>query len=149
MSGQKTPNENRILQGDSARVLTTLPDGSVHCIVTSPPYYQQRDYSTQIQIGNEETPEEYVSALKQVFRECWRVLRPDGTLWLNLGDKYQDGNLLGLPWRAELCVLAGSPQNGVVLDPFVGSGTTAVVAQRLGRKYIGIDSNSEYCAITN
>jgi DNA modification methylase len=279
MSVQKVLRENTILPGDSAQILASLPDESVHCIVTSPPYYQQRDYSTEIQIGNEATPEEYVAALQRVFRECWRCLRADGTLWLNLGDKYQDGNLLGMPWRValalqsdgwilrsdiiwhkpnampssvknrpttdheyvflltkttdyhydidairephvtfsekskmkggrnhfgkvngtpeqgknggnnnlhdgrwdqafhpkgrnrrtvweiplsknrdahfavfpeklvELCVLAGSPKNGVVLDPFLGSGTTAVVAQRLGRKYIGIDSNPAYCAM--
>ena len=93
MSTQKVPNENTILPGDSAQILSSLPDGSVHCIVTSPPYYQQRDYTTQIQIGNEDTPEEYIAALQRVFRECWRVLRSDGTLWLNLGDKYLDGNL--------------------------------------------------------
>lgn len=279
MSVQKVLKENTILSGDSAQILASLPDESVHCIVTSPPYYQQRDYSTEIQIGNEATPEEYIAALQRVFRECWRILRADGTLWLNLGDKYLNGNLLGMPWRValalqadgwilrsdiiwhkpnampssvknrpttdheyiflltkttdyhydidairephvtfsekskmkggrnhfgkvngtpeqgknggnnnlhdgrwdqafhpkgrnrrtvweiplsknrdahfavfpeklvELCVLAGSPKTGVVLDPFLGSGTTAVVAQRLGRKYIGIDSNSAYCAM--
>ncbi len=53
---------------------------TIRCIVTSPPYYQQRDYSTQIQIGNEETAEMYIAALQRVFQECRRVLRPDGTL---------------------------------------------------------------------
>lgn len=271
--------ENAILNGDAAQLLASVPDESVHCIVTSPPYYQQRDYSTSVQIGNEETPELYIQALRRIFQECWRVLRQDGTLWLNLGDKYQNGNLLGLPWQValalradgwilrsdiiwhkpnampssvknrpttdheyiflltkssdyhydidairephvtfsdksrmkggrnhfgkinstpeagknggnanlhdgrwdqafhplgrnrrtvweiplsknrdahfavfpeklvELCILAGCPSGGTVLDPFVGSGTTAVVAQKLGRKYIGIDSNAEYCAI--
>lgn len=268
---------NSILHGDARVVLSELPDASIHCVVTSPPYYLQRDYSTPLQIGNESSPEDYVESLLLVFEQCQRILRPDGTLWLNLGDKYEEGELLGMPWRVafalkgqgwilrsdiiwykpnampasvrnrpttdheyvfffvkehdyyydidairephvtftprsrmrggrnhfdkqngtpeqgknvgnpnlhdgrwdqafhpkgrnrrtvweiplsksrdahfavfpeklvELCVLAGCPEGGIVLDPFIGSGTTAVVAQRLGRKYVGIDSNPQYC----
>lgn len=266
-----------IIESDAKSCLSQLPDGSIHCIVTSPPYYRQRDYSTPVQIGNETTPEHYITRLQEVFSEAFRILAPDGTLWLNLGDKYENGELLGIPWRVifslkelgwilrsdiiwhkpnavpssvknrpttdheylflltksrdyyydidairephvtfgpnsrmkggrnhfgkingtpengknggnsnlhdgrwdqafhpkgrnrrtvweiplskfrgahfavfpeklvELCVLAGCPNGGLVLDPFVGSGTTAVVAQRLGRHFIGIDSNPEYC----
>ena len=269
--------ENAIVEGDALSVLQNMPSESVHCIITSPPYYMQRDYSTSLQIGNENSPDEYVQSLKEVFRECHRVLEPKGTLWLNVGDKYRDGELLGMPWRValalkdygwllrsdviwhkpnampssvknrpttdheyvflftksrdyyydidsirephitftaqsrmkggrnhfgkrdgtpengknagnanlhsgrwdqafhpkgrnrrtvwniplsksrdthfavfperlvELCISAGCPSDGIVLDPFVGSGTTSVVAQRLGRRYIGIDSNPEYC----
>lgn len=268
---------DQILCGDATAVLRQLPDNAIHCIVTSPPYYQQRDYSTELQLGNEDTPEAYIDRLRQVLAECLRVLRPDGTLWLNLGDKYQDGRLLGMPWRValaaqedswilrsdiiwhkpnampssvknrpttdheyifllakstdyyydidavrephvtfssqsrmkggrnhfgkvngtpeqgknrgdsnlhdgrwdqafhpkgrnrrtvweiplskfreahfavfpeklvELCVLAGCPEGGIVLDPFIGSGTTAVVAQKLGRHYVGVDINPKYC----
>ena len=266
-----------ILHGNALSILRNMPSASVHCIITSPPYYMQRDYSTPVQIGNEKTPSEYVQILQEVFAECRRVLKEDGTLWLNLGDKYHNGELLGLPWRValslkddgwvlrsdiiwhkpnampssvknrpttdheyvflfaksrgyyydidsvrephvtfssesrmkggrnhfgrkngtpekgknegdsnlhdgrwdqafhpkgrnrrtvweiplskfrgvhfavfperlvELCISAGCPEDGVVLDPFVGSGTVAVVAQKLGREYIGIDSNLEYC----
>lgn len=272
---------DQILCGDATAVLRQLPDNAIHCIVTSPPYYQQRDYSTELQMGNENTPEAYIAHLRQVLAECLRVLKPDGTLWLNLGDKYQDGRLLGMPWRValavqedgwilrsdiiwhkpnampssvknrpttdheyifllaksadyyydidairephvtfspqsrmkggrnhfgkvngtpeqgknggdsnlhdgrwdqafhpkgrnrrtvweiplskfreahfavfpeklvELCVLAGCPEGGSVLDPFIGSGTTAVVAQKLGRHYVGIDSNPDYCKLAN
>jgi DNA modification methylase len=268
---------NSIQHGDAGHVLAALPDASIDCIVTSPPYYAQRDYSTPVQIGNEETPDQYIENLMQVFVQCQRVLKAEGTFWLNLGDKYQDGELLGLPWQValslkksgwilrsdiiwykpnampssvknrpttdheyvflfvknktyyydidairephvtftarsrmkggrnhfgkkngtpeqgknerdsnlhdgrwdqafhpkgrnrrtvweiplskfreahfavfpeklvELCILAGCPSDGIVLDPFVGSGTTAVVAQRLGRNYVGIDSNAKYC----
>ncbi|HLF88614.1 MAG TPA: site-specific DNA-methyltransferase [Anaerolineales bacterium] len=268
---------NQIIHEDAKIGLRNLPDDSVHCILTSPPYYNQRDYSTPVQIGNEKSPEDYVHALDEVFRECLRVLREDGTLWLNLGDKYEDGELLAMPWQVafalkregwllrsdiiwhkpnampssvktrpttdheyiflfskgqnyfydidairephvtfsensrmkggrnhfgkvngtpeqgknqgnsnlhngrwdqafhpkgrnrrtvweiplskfreahfavfpeklvELCILAGCPEGGIVLDPFIGSGTTAVVAQRLGRKFVGMDSNPEYC----
>ena len=271
---------NSILLGNAKDILSTLPEQSVDSIITSPPYYAQRDYSTEYQIGNEKTPNEYIDNLTQVFRQCYRVMKPTGTFWLNLGDKYQNGELLGMPWRValslkehdwilrsdiiwhkpnampssvknrpttdheyvflfvktkkdyfydvdairephvtfseksrmkggrnhfgkkngtpekgknsgnsnlhdarwdhafhpkgrnkrtvweiplskfrgahfavfpeklvETCVKAGCPEGGIVLDPFVGSGTTVLVAQKLGRNYVGIDSNPKYCEI--
>jgi DNA modification methylase len=77
-----------ILTGDCRDVLKTLPDASVNCCVTSPPYWGLRDYGHAGQIGLERTPEEYVVNLVAVFREVRRALREDGTLWLNLGDSY-------------------------------------------------------------
>ncbi|OQB29599.1 MAG: putative methyltransferase [Candidatus Hydrogenedentes bacterium ADurb.Bin179] len=77
-----------ILIGDCLDVLKTLPDCSVHCCVTSPPYWGLRDYGVEGQFGMERTPEEYVAKMTAVFHEVWRVLRDDGTLWLNLGDSY-------------------------------------------------------------
>jgi DNA modification methylase len=74
--------------GDAIDVLKRLPSESVHCVVTSPPYYGLRDYKVPGQIGLERTPEEYVERLVGVFREVRRVLRPDGTLWINLGDTH-------------------------------------------------------------
>src|SRR5690606_37325015 len=79
---------NKIIQGDVIEVLRSLPDGIVHTCVTSPPYWKLRDYGVPGQIGLEETPEEYVEKMVEVFREVRRVLRDDGTLWLNLGDSY-------------------------------------------------------------
>ncbi len=268
---------DRILCGDARSLLKKLPDGVADTIVTSPPYYQQRDYRGSAQIGLEDTPQQYAERLVAVFSECHRVLKPSGSLWLVLGDKYVSGRQLGMPWRValalcdaewilrsdiiwhkpnampspvknrpttdheyvfffsksldyyydsdairephvtfsensrmrggrrhffqrngtpergknegnsnlhrgrwdqafhpkgrnkrtvwsiplskfreahfavfpftlvETCLLAGSPEGGVVLDPFVGSGTTAVVAKQLGRHYIGIDCVDEYC----
>ena len=81
----------KILCGDALTVLSGLPDESVHCVVTSPPYYGLRDYGISGQIGLEETPDTYIGALVGVFREARRVLRADGTLWLNLGDSYAGG----------------------------------------------------------
>ncbi len=266
--------------GDAAGVLPELPAGSVDCIVTSPPYWRQRDYrGSRQQVGQEKTPEAYVSRLRAIFAECRRVLKPTGTAWLVLGDKYDDLRQLGLPWRValamiedgwllradciwhkpnampsptksrpttdheyvfffakgsdyhydadairephvtfsensrmrggrrhfgvrggtpengknsgsnnlhdgrwdqafhplgrnkrtvwsiplskfrgahfavfpellvELCIQAGCPPEGLVLDPFLGSGTTAVVARRLGRHYLGIDCSRAYCAL--
>ena len=77
-----------ILQGDALELLRTLPPESVHTCVTSPPYYNLRDYGVEGQIGNEASVEEYLQALVTVFREVRRVLRPDGTLWVNVGDSY-------------------------------------------------------------
>lgn len=80
----------RIIQGDCRQVLGTLPEQSVHCIVTSPPYWGLRDYGVVDQIGLEPSPQHFVSALVEVFASARRVLRDDGTLWLNLGDSYSN-----------------------------------------------------------
>ena len=74
--------------GDCRDVLATMPDGSVHCVASSPPYFGLRDYGVDGQIGLEPSPAEFVAELVAVFREVRRVLRDDGTLWLNLGDSY-------------------------------------------------------------
>lgn len=121
-----------IALGDSLAVLKTLPDACVQCCVTSPPYYGLRDYQVDGQIGLEETPEEYVAKLAGVFRETKRVLRYDGTLWLNLGDSFNGymanqyatsrpffgpgkskrtddltaKDMLGIPWRVAFALQA-------------------------------------------
>jgi DNA modification methylase len=291
-----------IHNGDCLEVLRTLPDESVQCCVTSPPYWGLRDYGHDGQIGLEPTPEAYVGRMVDVFREVRRVLQEDGTLWLNLGDTYYAGgwecrrvnavgngsmppedrksgiaksidglkvkDLVGIPWRVAFalqadgwylrqdiiwhkpnpmpesvtdrctkaheyvflmaksqryyydaeaiseasvlgphvrerasnfkkagaeplqrhlkgaetivcdgtrnrrsvwtvctkpysgahfavmpldlvkpCILAGCPEGGVVLDPFMGSGTVAAVAQDAGRRAIGIELNPEYCKL--
>jgi len=289
----------KLLHGDCRQVLKTLPAESVNCCVTSPPYFGLRDYGVDGQIGLEQTPDAYVAELVAVFKEVKRVLRDDGTLWLNLGDSYGTGTtaarkqgsrglgahtqeaqdavgrcggmakqLFGIPWRvafalqsdgwylrqdiiwhkpnpmpesvtdrctkaheylflltknaryfwdaeamkekadsvvvmkgalgkrngkdrndthdkigghsakadnatrnrpsvwtiptqpysgahfavmpprlAELCILAGSRSGDTVIDPFFGSGTTGEVAERLGRKWIGLDLNADYEAL--
>jgi DNA modification methylase len=81
-------NLNTIYTGDALGVLQTLPADSVDCCITSPPYFGLRDYGVAGQIGLEETPEAYVARLLGVFREVRRVLKPAGTLWLNIGDSY-------------------------------------------------------------
>jgi site-specific DNA-methyltransferase (adenine-specific) len=266
-----------ILCEDALAELEKLPADLADCIVTSPPYYGQREYHSENEIGRESTPQEYVDRLVRVFREGRRVLKATGTLWLVLGDKYHRGRLLGMPWRAALaladdgwtlrrdivwhkpnampsaaknrptvdhefifffvrskdyyydadavrephvtfsaqsrmrggrthffrrggtpeagknggkinlhdgrwdqafhplgrnkrtvwsiplskfreahfsvfpeelvatCIAAGCPEGGLVLDPFLGSGTTALVARKLGRRYLGIDCVAEYC----
>jgi len=249
----------RILRGDVFAMIATLPDESVHCCVTSPPYWGGlRDYGCHGQIGMERQPDDYCAVLVNVFRDLHRVLRADGTLWLNVGDVYaasgkggggnrgdraawatvkerkgfrmpptgykmkdltlvafqladalrQDGWYLRstIIWRkpaaveptridrpavsheylflltrsevycasnpgeswwhhtvwdiraepetdhpaampselARRAIVAGCPAGGTVLDPFLGSGTTALVADRLQRNAIGIELNPAY-----
>lgn len=296
---------NEIICGDALEVLKTLPDESVDCCITSPPYYGLRDYGVGSQIGLEKTPEEYVQKLVQLFRDVKRILKKEGTCWLNLGDSFvsakgryssnkqtiakhgrnepmngqrpdqknheylKDKDLYGIPWRVAFAlqkdgwylrqdiiwhkpnpmpesvtdrctkaheyifllaksqkyyfdykaiqeksiwfgkdkraitgpskggksmsgeyainkggsfqkngmrnkrsvwdintgcfkglhfatfpedlivpmVLAGCPQKGLILDPFMGAGTTALVAQKLGRNYLGIELNPAYIKI--
>lgn len=78
----------RILQGDVIKRLRDLPGRSVDCVVTSPPYWGLRDYGVPGQIGLEKTPEEYIARMVDVFRDVRRVLRKDGTCWINMGDTY-------------------------------------------------------------
>ena len=256
----------KIYQGDCRKLMANLPEKSVESCVTSPPYFGLRDYGNDNQIGDEKTPDEYISALVTVFREVRRVLRDDGTVWLNLGDSYINKNLVGIPWRVafalqadgwylrqdiiwskpnpmpesvedrctkaheyifllskspkyyfdnehikeetdkiggkprqfgatkqqgtmrqdigetfidnglrnkrsvwtvspkpfseahfavyppeliEPCILAGCPEGGTVLDPFGGSGTTGVVADRLGRDAVMFELNSDYIDIAS
>jgi DNA modification methylase len=287
-----------ILHGDCLAMLKTLPDESVNCCVTSPPYWGLRDYGVAGQIGLEATPDAYVAKMVEVFREVRRVLKADGTLWLNLGDSYAGSwgamshsiedkakrtgsnvrpvtsrpmqgikpkDLVGIPWRVafalqadgwylrsdiiwakpnpmpesvtdrptkaheyiflmsksdrywydheavlepftndwlstrkpyqikgntdrndggqppqsanengrnkrsvwtvttqpypdahfatfppkliEPCILAGCPPGGIVLDPFLGSGTTLYVAKELNREGIGIELNAAYITL--
>lgn len=187
---------NRILVGDVVSGLAQLPEGCVQTCVTSPPYYGLRDYGVAGQIGLEPTPEEFIARMVEVFRAVHRVLRADGTAWVNMGDSYSNdgkwggstggkhvaalhGNtgvgrqrkftgykpkdMMGMPWMlafalradgwyfpealVEPCILAGSRAGDLVLDPFMGSGTTAVVAQRLGRNYVGCELNPAYAAM--
>lgn len=84
-----------LLLGDCLQLLQKIPSSSVNCCVTSPPYFGLRDYGCDGQIGLEQTPDEYVSKLVEVFREVKRVLRDDGTLWLNLGDSYANAGASG------------------------------------------------------
>ena len=97
----------KILQGSCLETLSSLEEKSVNTCVTSPPYWGLRDYGTGDQLGQEETPEKFVENLVNVFREVRRVLRDDGTVWLNLGDSYLSNKQLGgIPWRVAFALQA-------------------------------------------
>lgn len=84
--------KNKIYLGNCIDILKTFPDKSINCCITSPPYYGLRDYGVDGQIGNEDTPEKYIENLVKIFEEVKRVLKDDGTLWLNLGDSWAGSN---------------------------------------------------------
>lgn len=98
-------NVDRVINGDCLQVLKEIPDNSIDCCVTSPPYYGLRDYGMAEQIGLEETPEQYIQKLVDVFHEVKRCLKDDGTLWLNIGDSYAGSgkgrNADGTAWVKE------------------------------------------------
>lgn len=102
---------NRVIQGDVREIARQLPDQCVHTIVTSPPYYLLRDYGEDRQLGCESTPQEYVEVMVSIFGELRRVLRDDGTLWLNLGDTYsKDGKNGGRSFGKNATSAAGGYQ---------------------------------------
>lgn len=90
-----------VIEGDALTKLRLLPSDFFQCCVTSPPYWRQRRKALCVtgRVGNEDRPTEYVDRLQQIFTEVFRVLRPDGTLWLNLGDTFWRSELTGIPWR--------------------------------------------------
>ena len=124
----------KIIEGDALESLKSIGAGTVNCCITSPPYFGLRDYGVEGQIGLEQTPEAYVQKLVEIFREVKRVLKKEGTLWLNLGDSYSNEkvgntetrihkkavqntykkgtsglphkNLLGIPWRVAFALQA-------------------------------------------
>lgn len=92
MKREYSSNGVEIYQGDCREVLRELPDESVHCVVTSPPYWGLRDYGCDGQVGLEDTLESFIETMAVIFADVQRILRSDGTLWLNLGDSYNSGN---------------------------------------------------------
>jgi len=95
-----------LLHGDALEQARALPDDSIDCIVTSPPYYRLRDYGSEGQYGSEQSISEYIDTMRGVFRELRRVLSKTGTLWLNLGDNYANKQLSGTPWRTAIALQA-------------------------------------------
>lgn len=85
-----------ILCGDCFDLIRAIPNNSIHLVITSPPYFQQRDYGAGI--GNEDSLEQYIEHLILILRECMRVIRPDGSIVFNLGDKYENSSLLLVPY---------------------------------------------------
>ena len=118
-----------LLIGDSIEEMGNIPDNYIHSCMTSPPYYQQRDYGVEGQIGLEDSVEEYIDKMVMVFHEVRRILRPDGTLWLNLGEDskyknkrsvwtipsvaYKGSHFATFPLKlVDVCLKAGTSENG-------------------------------------
>lgn len=120
-----------ILQGDALQVLRTLPAESVHCCVTSPPYWGLRDYGVRGQMGLERTPTEFVEKMVQLFREVRRVLHRHGTLWLNLGDSYN-------AYNANRGKSKGANKNHLDIQPQLPSGHGLAAADLKPKDLVGI-----------
>ena len=112
-----------LLHGHAAQVLRLLPAESVHACMTSPPYWSQREYSGPSGLGGESSFEEYAEHLVDILNEVWRVLRDDGSLWLNLGDTYRRKNLIGVPWRVTFALQEQGwiLRNAIVWDKMKGN----------------------------
>ena len=99
--------QGKVILGDIRRVSPTLPNDFFQAIVTSPPYFGHRNYSgsnNPAEIGQESEPSQYIQNLVDIFKALRPRLKPDGLLWLNLGDTYRDKSLLGIPWRVALAL---------------------------------------------
>ncbi|MBI3651377.1 MAG: site-specific DNA-methyltransferase [Acidobacteria bacterium] len=107
---RKLPFWNEIVCGESSELLKQIPDASVDLVITSPPYFKQRDYGAGL--GNEQLPAEYLASLLPIFQECVRVVKTTGNIVFNLGDKYDDSSLLLMPYRF---AIAATEQCGVRL----------------------------------
>lgn len=100
---KRTSMSPLFFHGDSAEILATLPEHSIDCCMTSPPYWGQRQYAAE-GIGLERTYQEYIAGLLRVFLQVKRVLKPEGSFWLNLGDTYHNKQLVGVPWRVAIAL---------------------------------------------
>lgn len=118
-----------LYHGDCLQVLKELPAESVHCVVTSPPYWGLRDYGTDGQLGLEETPEQHVAKMVEVFSEVRRVLRTDGTLWLNYGDSYASSVQSNRNGRGKSGLRGGNVKAN---EPW-NTGTAKTTARSLGQ----------------
>ena len=129
---------NSILVGDALERLRGLPSASVDCVISSPPYYQLRDYGVEGQIGLEPTVEAWVEALRAVFAEVARVLKPTGAIWLDLGDSYSRHSRFGAPTKSlllapERLALALSADGWIVRNKVVWAKTTPMPSGVLDR----------------
>ena len=100
----KELKEPLFLLGDCLNILELIPKNSVDCIITSPPYWGQRQYSGG-GIGLEASYSDYINNVTKITNELYRILKPSGSFWLNIGDTYRNKKLLGIPWRVVLAFI--------------------------------------------
>jgi DNA modification methylase len=130
----------QLYQGDALETMKQMEDESINCCVTSPPYWGLRDYGVEGQLGVEPTPEEYVAKMVEVFREVKRVLRKDGTLWLNMGDCYASKPLGcdGVSYSSGLHGAQGDTKYRDTLTHSVGTKRNTVVGNLKPKDLVGI-----------
>jgi DNA modification methylase len=127
-----------LLHGDSESILETFPSNSVDCCLTSPPYWSQREYDSNSLLGAETDWREYVARLLRIFRKLKRIIKVDGSFWLNLGDTYMQKNLCGVPWRVAFALQDDGwiLRNAVVWDKVKGNPDNAKDKLRNIHEYI-------------
>lgn len=130
---------NALVHGDSSKVLKRIPDGSIDCVMTSPPYWGTREYEADSTLGHEETVEDYVDNLLDIFAEVKRVLKDGGSFWLNIGDGYHNKNLSGAPWRTAIALQDRQDwmlRNDVIWDKVKGNPSSATDRLRVMHEYV-------------
>ena len=124
----KKDERYKLYNGNCLEILKQIPDNTIDCVITSPPYWNLRDYDVDQSeidsiIGMEKDPKDYVEKLRVIFHEIKRILKKDGSLWLNLGDKYHNKALMGMPWRVALAMMDDGwiLRNDIVWDQMKGT----------------------------
>ena len=124
----KEDERYKLYNGNCLEILKQIPDNTIDCVITSPPYWNLRDYDVDLSeidsiIGMEKDPKDYVEKLRVIFHEIKRILKKDGSLWLNLGDKYHNKALMGMPWRVALAMMDDGwiLRNDIVWDQMKGT----------------------------
>ena len=139
-----------LLQGDCLELMKTLPDKSVQTCVTSPPYWGLRDYGVEGQLGNKKQPRQVPGHADGTLRTNLHKIKASDTrnkrsVWSVTTKPFKGAHFAVMPEKlVEPCILAGSKEGDLILDPFCGSGTVGVVAQKLGRQFVGTELNPEY-----
>ena len=111
----------QILHGDALEKIKLLKDKNIDCIVTSPPYWQLRDYGVAGQLGLEDTVEEYIEKLLDIFDECWRVLKDTGTVFINMGETYSNINSKFIFSSSINLIISSLSPPGSIINPFLSS----------------------------
>lgn len=130
---------NALVRGDSRVVLEGFPSNSIDCAITSPPYWGVREYDGNSTLGNEDTYNEFIDNLLDVFSELKRVLKPEGSLWLNIGDTYHNKDLAGIPWRTALAMKDRQDwllRNDVIWNKVKGNPSAATDRLRVMHEYV-------------
>ena len=130
---------NALINGDSQEVLQQLPDESIDCVMTSPPYWGVRDYDGDSGLGLENDVDDFIDNLLDIIEEVQRVLKPRGSFWLNIGDTYHNKNLTGTPWRTAIALQDRQDwilRNDVIWNKVKGNPSSATDRLRVMHEYI-------------
>ncbi len=135
----RSDSTNALIHGDSRHVLTHFPDNSVDSVITSPPYWGIREYTGSSTLGNEDSLDDYINNLLAIFTEIQRVLKPTGSLWLNIGDTYENKDLAGVPWRTALALKDRQDwmlRNDIIWNKVKGNPSAAGDRLRVMHEYV-------------